>query len=199
MNNALVQVPAPVEHTLLKVKKDDVSTKPGTAIAPIVKAATPVQPPAPIKPTPGSVQPSEKPAAQVPKVAVPVNAPVDTSHKTIQGHTTVEGPQTDPSTGPAYTPKDDFTIFIPNIFTANNDGVNDKLVIVADEHSKAEVHIVSAITGNLVFHSNDLNNMWDGLLPNGNIAPEGQYVCVVMFTDMEGHLHRGRMAVQLYR
>lgn len=196
---AKTQVPAAVEPALQKGQQNGASTKSEPATQPVMKPAAQAQPAVSTKPAPGSVPPSEKPTTQVPKVVVAEKAAVEPSHKAAQDHPTVEAPETDPTTVPSIEAKDDFTILIPNVFTANNDGLNDELQIVADAHSKVEVNIVSAITGNVVFHSNDLNNMWDGLLPNGNIAPEGQYVCVVIFTDLEGQVHRGRMVVQLYR
>ncbi len=90
-------------------------------------------------------------------------------------------------------------IFIPNVFSPQGDGVNDKLKIVANGYARAEVRVVSAKTGTLVFESNDLGNMWDGRLANGNIAEEGYYRCVVLLTDAAGHTHVKTEVVRLYR
>lgn len=90
-------------------------------------------------------------------------------------------------------------IFIPNVFSPQGDGVNDKLKIVANGYERAEVRVVSAKTGTLVFESNDLGNMWDGRLASGNIAEEGYYRCVVLLTDATGQTRVKTEVVRLYR
>lgn len=90
-------------------------------------------------------------------------------------------------------------IFIPNVFSPQGDGVNDKLKIVASDYEKVEVRVFAAKGGALVFRSNDLSNMWDGRLPNGNIAEEGYYKCVVLLTDADGQLHPKSEVVRLFR
>ncbi len=90
-------------------------------------------------------------------------------------------------------------ILIPNAFSPQGDGVNDKLKIVAGEYEKVDVRVFAAKTGSLVFHSNDLSNMWDGRLPNGNIAEEGYYSCMVLITDKNGQTRAKSMVVQLFR
>ncbi|MEO7081167.1 MAG: gliding motility-associated C-terminal domain-containing protein [Flavobacteriales bacterium] len=90
-------------------------------------------------------------------------------------------------------------ILIPNAFSPQGDGVNDKLKIVAGEYEKVDVRVFAAKTGSLVFRSNDLSNMWDGRLPNGNIAEEGYYSCMVLLTDKNGQTRVKSMVVQLFR
>ena len=90
-------------------------------------------------------------------------------------------------------------ILIPNAFSPQGDGVNDKLKIVAGEHERVDVRVFAAKTGSLVFRSNDLSNMWDGRLPNGNIAEEGYYSCVVLLTNKNGQTRVKSMVVQLFR
>ena len=90
-------------------------------------------------------------------------------------------------------------ILIPNAFSPNGDRLNDKLWIVAGEHARVDVRIFAAKTGSLVFHTNDLSTMWDGRLPDGNIAEEGYYSCVVLLTDMNGQTRVKSMVVQLFR
>jgi gliding motility-associated-like protein len=93
---------------------------------------------------------------------------------------------------------DPFDLFIPNVMTPNGDGVNDKLVISAGKHLKALVRIF-AKNGSLIFQTADLSQQWDGLLPNGNIADEGYYKCIVQVTDLEGRPHLRTEVIRLYR
>lgn len=90
-------------------------------------------------------------------------------------------------------------IFIPNVFSPQGDGVNDKLEIVAKDYEKVDVRVFAAKGGALVFRSNDLSNMWDGRLPNGNIAEEGYYKCVVLLTDTNGRPRVKSEVVRLFR
>lgn len=93
----------------------------------------------------------------------------------------------------------DNDIFIPNVFSPQGDGVNDKLKIVADNFERVDVRVFSAKSGALVFRSNDLAAMWDGRMPNGNIAEEGYYRCVVLLTGADGRNRVKTEVVRLYR
>lgn len=55
----------------------------------------------------------------------------------------------------------DMTIFIPNAFTPNNDGLNDVFGAVG-EGIKDYHLIIYNRWGEKVFESNDVNNKWDG-------------------------------------
>lgn len=90
-------------------------------------------------------------------------------------------------------------IFIPNVFSPQGDGVNDTLKVVASGYERAQVRVISAKTGNLVFESNNLGHMWTGRLSNGDIAEEGYYRCVVVLTDPNGETRIKTEVVRLYR
>lgn len=161
--------------------------------------AAPAQAPVPTRATgnavPASAQDnSAQQAPQQPETETTdeVKEPVDTMPAT--GGATEAAAQEDP-----FQADRNSDIFIPNAFSPQGDGVNDKLKIVAGEHEKADVRIFAAKTGSLVFRSNDLNQMWDGRLPNGNIAEEGYYSCVVLLTDKTGQTRVKSMVVQLFR
>jgi gliding motility-associated-like protein len=64
---------------------------------------------------------------------------------------------------------------IPNVFTPNQDGINDTFIIPGIEKlSNAEVQIYN-IYGRLLFTSNDyLKNPWDGTF-NHQLQPIGTY------------------------
>ncbi len=151
---------------------------------------------------------TKKPAAQPVAATVPPPAPTATH----QGGTPASAIQREEPTetgtpateqevladGP-FTPEAATDIFIPNVFSPQGDGVNDKLKIVANGYERADVRVVSAKTGTQVFESNDLARMWDGRLANGNIAEEGYYRCVVLLTDADGRTRIKTEVVRLYR
>ena len=71
---------------------------------------------------------------------------------------------------------------LPNVFTPNNDGIND--VFKAMPHSLGHLNMFFTIRifnrwGNTVFESNDMNFEWDGNQRNGQPAPTGTYFWVV--------------------
>ncbi|MBK9058583.1 MAG: gliding motility-associated C-terminal domain-containing protein [Flavobacteriales bacterium] len=158
----------------------------------------------------------QDPAAMRPKVSAPaIAAPKpETAPKTNAGtDTPITGPDDDRS-GTTSAEDDQVSdlsaddpfqiaatsdIFIPNVFSPQGDGVNDKLEIVARDYDKVDVRIFAAKGGALIFRSNNLSIMWDGRLPNGNIAEEGYYKCVVMLTDADGRPRVNSEVVRLFR
>lgn len=93
----------------------------------------------------------------------------------------------------------DENIFIPTAFTPNGDALNENFAVTLRDYAKVDVRVFSAKTGALVFQTNDLARTWDGRLPNGNFADEGNYQCVVNWTDHEGHSHSKNLTVRLFR
>jgi len=104
-----------------------------------------------------------------------------------------------PSTDPFAASESRRKVFIPNVFSPQGDGINDKLEIVAGDFDRADVKVFSTKTGALVFHTNDLGIQWDGRLPNGNNADEGYYRCVVRLTYANGQSLTETEVVRLYR
>ena len=81
----------------------------------------------------------------------------------------------------------DFFLEIPNVFTANGDGVNDyfypKFLYINEIH----VMIMNK-WGELIFESTDLDSQgWDGIYKEKE-APVGNYVCRVSFTTLDGRV-----------
>jgi len=90
-------------------------------------------------------------------------------------------------------------VYVPNIFTPNNDGKNDVFLpevqfvdignfkmVIFDRWGNQIVEVLDATTG------------WDGLI-NGNPAPTAGYVYFISFTTPKGSLIEKKGGVTLYR
>ena len=73
-------------------------------------------------------------------------------------------------------------IAVPNAFTPNGDGLNDYLYpLNAYKADNLEFNVYNRF-GQLVFHTTDWTNKWDGTL-NGNPQDSGIYVWTLRYTD----------------
>jgi len=75
-------------------------------------------------------------------------------------------------------------IYIPNIFSPNNDGKNDNFLLHGNSISQLELKIYNR-WGNLVFETTDVNKCWDGRY-GGEDCPEGVYYYNVAITGANG-------------
>ncbi len=65
------------------------------------------------------------------------------------------------------------TIYVPNTFTPNGDGLNDSFGIAGE--AIKELHLVIYNRwGQKIFETNNINDRWDGTF-NGTLAPQGSY------------------------
>ncbi|MCS6789464.1 MAG: gliding motility-associated C-terminal domain-containing protein [Bacteroidia bacterium] len=89
------------------------------------------------------------------------------------------------------------TIYIPNVFTPNGDGINDTWHITAPPLRRLKILIFSR-WGLLV---RDLENQlaWDGLDSRGNPAPEGVYTYLLEAEFLSGYVFRRSGTVTLLR
>lgn len=71
-------------------------------------------------------------------------------------------------------PFPDPEIFVPNVFTPNGDGVNDRFYLDVTWGKQIEVVILNR-WGNHMATITDFNHGWDGKTPNGQDATEGVY------------------------
>jgi gliding motility-associated-like protein len=89
-------------------------------------------------------------------------------------------------------------IFIPNVFSPNGDGINDKIIIFSSpEIVRIDRFRIFTRWGELVFEEsnfppNDFNHGWDGLYKNQKMKP-AVFVFTVEWTDLLGEkrLERG--------
>lgn len=87
--------------------------------------------------------------------------------------------------------RDSAKIYIPNAFSPNDDGINDRLVVYASE-SVDKIHSISVFSrwGEVFFSRenfppNDDSFGWDGTI-NGEKAPPGIYFAMVEVEEMDG-------------
>jgi large repetitive protein len=79
-----------------------------------------------------------------------------------------------------------FTLYFPNAFTPNGDGLNDTFYPKGMYVKTFEMYIYDR-WGNQLFHTNDINQGWDGKVHGGgNISQEDVYVYIATATDVEG-------------
>lgn len=95
------------------------------------------------------------------------------------------------------TIKDVFSIYVPNTFTPDNDGINDMFhPILTDELvDKFEFWIFDR-WGKIIFYSFDSSNQWDGSI-NGNPCQQDVYVWMIQYklkgtagiVNLKGHVN----------
>ena len=82
-------------------------------------------------------------------------------------------------------------IYIPNVFSPNDDGIND--VFAMSFGSDLEVTAMTGSIfdrwGNLVYSSEAIPFQWDGLYANDEVLP-GVYVYHIKCTYLEGSVER---------
>jgi len=79
------------------------------------------------------------------------------------------------------------TLYIPNSFTPNGDGINDVWSLKGfNEGRPFEIEVFNR-WGELMFESNEMNVEWDGIMPNSNkYAPNTTYVYVIRYQTSSG-------------
>jgi gliding motility-associated-like protein len=83
----------------------------------------------------------------------------------------------------------EFTLYIPNAFTPNGDGLNDNFLAYGNEIQNFKMEMFDR-WGELIFTSTDINAGWDGTVQgHSQIAQEGVYVYKISVTDFRGKQH----------
>ncbi len=82
-----------------------------------------------------------------------------------------------------------FTLYIPDAFTPNENGINDVFMAKGNDVKTFEMYIFDR-WGMQLFHSNDINVGWSGSVKGGgNIAQEDTYVYLINATDHKNTKH----------
>ena len=92
-------------------------------------------------------------------------------------------------------------LIIPNGFSPNNDGIDDKFIIVRPYGTNVNLTIVNR-WGNVVFNSDNYNNDWDGKGKSsllGQDLQEGTYYYSVIATSLSGISQRFSGYIMLAR
>jgi gliding motility-associated-like protein len=77
-----------------------------------------------------------------------------------------------------------YILFVPNAFTPNNDGVNDDIKVYSKGLKFFHFRVFNR-WGEMVFHSDDINQPWDGTY-KGKIVDSGVYVYQVKLGYLNG-------------
>lgn len=78
-------------------------------------------------------------------------------------------------------------IILPNIFTPNNDGVNDKFVPIITKNVFSPLLSIFNRWGNKVFYSTNLDKGWNGnILGKNEYCPAGTYIWMIEYEDFFG-------------
>jgi gliding motility-associated-like protein len=88
--------------------------------------------------------------------------------------------------------------FVPNVFTPNGDGINDRFELYV-RNTPAYRLIVANRWGNTLFTSRNPFEYWDGRTNSGEQVPAGVYYWAVSATDCRGNPVRYRGTISLLR
>ncbi len=92
---------------------------------------------------------------------------------------------------------EDFVVFIPNVFTPNGDGINDKFEYVLKGIKSAEIQIYDR-WGVAIYFNENMSSFWDGN-KNGKPCPEGVYTYVLKMVRNNGKEIRRMGSITLLR
>jgi gliding motility-associated-like protein len=90
------------------------------------------------------------------------------------------------------------TLIIPNIFTPNQDGINDVFYIINTGMVSLTCDIYNR-WGQLLHTITAPNQGWDGIVPNGDKAPDGTYMYILQAQGLDGKAYKQEGTVTLIR
>ena len=97
------------------------------------------------------------------------------------------------------TVKSLYTLYIPNAFTPNDDGMNDNLEFAGNGFTEFEITIFNRF-GQVVFSSKNSNDKWDGnYFDSGTKCPDGVYVYTGKSKDNSQKKHNFSGSITLMR
>jgi gliding motility-associated-like protein len=89
-------------------------------------------------------------------------------------------------------------LFVPNAFTPNHDGRNDKFFVLGDGIMESDYKLrIFDRWGRLVFFTPNLHAAWDGSI-DGKKAMEGVYTWVIYYMDVKYNMHEIKGFVTLF-
>jgi len=88
-----------------------------------------------------------------------------------------------------FTVEQEFSIYIPNAFTPNENNVNETFYAVGINILEFEMYIFDR-WGEQIFYSDNINKHWDGKAKGGSeIAQQDVYIWKVNVKDVFGKIH----------
>ena len=81
-----------------------------------------------------------------------------------------------------------YTLYVPEVFTPNNDGLNDIFQPKGQAISDFKMYIYNR-WGEEIYYTNDIDQGWDGNISNEKKAPMGHYSYVINVIDELGVYH----------
>jgi gliding motility-associated-like protein len=83
----------------------------------------------------------------------------------------------------------DFTLYIPNAFTPNADGLNETFMPKGSYIENYDMYIFDRWEAQ-IFHSNEITTGWNGRVNgSGTVCQEGTYLYLINVTDSRGKTH----------
>ena len=95
-------------------------------------------------------------------------------------------------------PFGDPEVIVPNVFSPNEDGVND-IFFLTHLYTKEIYIVVLNRWGNVVFETTDADPKWDGTTPNGNKVTDGVYFYKYVATGINGVEIKGHGDITVVR
>ncbi|HXP51693.1 MAG TPA: gliding motility-associated C-terminal domain-containing protein, partial [Bacteroidia bacterium] len=83
-------------------------------------------------------------------------------------------------------PHDSLVVKVPNVFTPNNDGINDTWSIILQDYGVSLIDMQTTVYdrwGIPVFQTTDIREVWLGHTPTGKICNQGSYFYVITYTN----------------
>ena len=193
------QLPESVSTTVAPVEESPAPKTVAVPVAPVIKPLTVASPTLPAR--------MEEPAPQVFVAEVP-SEPTSLSSEALQPVVAESEAAATPAVAPS--PKvispngmiEDTILWVPNAFAPASDDPN--ITTFRAHLNKPEVSILNyRITifnrsGHQVFHSTDINQVWDGTY-KGRPLPQAGYVYVIYYVDKDGLTHQRKGTVALIR
>lgn len=104
----------------------------------------------------------------------------------------------DPCDSSVVEPNTYSSVWAPNSFTPNGDFKNDEFLIQANNVTGYEIMVFNRL-GNILYHSQNIKDAWDGTDPSGKQVSEGTYVYKILYVDLEGNPQEKRGHITIYR
>jgi gliding motility-associated-like protein len=94
--------------------------------------------------------------------------------------------------------KEEFNLYIPNVFTPNNDGVNDLFIIELEGGYLNEGYIINR-WGETIANFDNSNKTWSGKTTQGQIVVDGVYTYLIYYTPINQNKAKAQGFVTVVR